>query len=85
MNLLQKQRFPQALALPHIKSNPKKGMPQNKILTLINSSDGGIGGQYGVTFEREKGINREAGSPLPAGKQENEDQNPGRVCCGCRL
>ncbi|MDR2245421.1 MAG: hypothetical protein LBE17_01905, partial [Treponema sp.] len=42
--------------MPHKKSNPQKGMPQNKILTLINSSDGGIGGQYGVTFEREKAL-----------------------------
>jgi hypothetical protein len=46
-------------------------MPQNKILTQIDLADGGIGGSYGVNFATKIGIDRTAGSSLPAVGQKN--------------
>jgi hypothetical protein len=51
-------------------------MPQNKNLTLIYSSGGGTGGIHEVNFATKTGIDRKAGSPLPAVKQKNQNQNP---------
>jgi hypothetical protein len=69
--------FLPAPALPHKKSNPKRNMPQNKILTQINASDEGIGGQHGVTSEHEKSIDRTACFPISKGRQKRQNQNVG--------
>jgi hypothetical protein len=47
-----------------------------KNLTQIDLSDGGIGGLYGVYYERKTGFDRGVCSPLSTGgklKRENQD------------
>jgi hypothetical protein len=60
-------------------------MPQNKNLTHIHSSGGGIGETDEVNFATKTGIDRKTGPPLPAGRPEHENEDFGRVYGGCRI
>jgi hypothetical protein len=62
-------------ALPHVKSNPKEGMPQDKNRTIRKLNNTGrtfYRSTYGVKFERQTEANNGNSQKIPYGKKSEK-------------
>ena len=73
----------QVIELPHVKSNPKIAMPQDRNRTIRKANITGITikcrGTYGVKFERQAKIDKGNREKIPAISKEGKIQDTGYI------